>query len=59
MSVSFYAIRMKGTELYKASGSMFAPFDVAVAEGVYFNQRKTAEKKAKEYTKQYYTKHFS
>lgn len=46
-TVSFYAIRMKGTELYKGSYDCFIPFEDAVGAGIYYNQLKTAEKNLK------------
>lgn len=45
--VSFYAIRMKGTELYKGSYDCFISFEDAVGAGIYYNQLKTAEKNLK------------
>lgn len=42
--VNFYAIRIKGTELYKCSYDTFDSFHVAISSGVYYNQRKNAEK---------------
>lgn len=43
-SVPFYAIRIKGTELYKGRGDCFVSFEEAMGLGVYYNQLKTAEK---------------
>jgi hypothetical protein len=45
--VPFYAIRIKGTELYKGSYDCFIPFEAAVGSGGYYNQLKTAEKNLK------------
>ena len=51
--VKFYALRIKGTQWYKSSGSTFESFDAAIGCGVYYNQLKTAEKNLKTYTKMY------
>jgi hypothetical protein len=45
--VPFYAIRMKGTNLYKGSYDCFIPFEDAMGAGIYYNQLKTAEKNLK------------
>jgi len=52
--VKFYAIRIKGTDFFKCSGKnlYFATFEDAMTKGVYFNQRKNAEKVLKANTKQ-------
>ena len=52
--VSFYAIRIKGTEYYKGSYDQFVPFKVAIGAGVYYNRRSTAEKNVKVDIKRYY-----
>ena len=52
--VLFYAIRIKGTELYKGSHDCFIPFEDAVGGGVYYNQLKTAEKNLKQDMERYH-----
>ena len=47
VGVPFYAIRIKGTDLYKGSHDCFVPFEEAIGGGVYYNQLKTAEKNLK------------
>lgn len=52
-AVKFYAIRIKGTDFYKCSKHLhFASFKDAIAHGVFFNQRKNAEKTVRANTKQ-------
>jgi hypothetical protein len=47
--VSFYAIRIVGTDFYMISKhNRFGTFEEAMEMGVFFNQRKNAEKKIKE-----------
>lgn len=51
-SVSFYAIRIKGTDLYKISRhNDFGSFEEAMNTGVFFNQRKNAEKQIRDQMK--------
>lgn len=50
----FYAIRIKGTDFFKTSGEMFGTFEEAMAQGVFYNTRKTAEKYLKRYREMYY-----
>ncbi len=50
--VSFYAIRIVGTDLYMISRhNRFGSFEEAMDMGVFFNQRKNAEKKIKDHMK--------
>lgn len=43
--VPFYAIRIKGTNFYKCNRHLyFGTFEDAVGNGVFFNQKKNAEK---------------
>lgn len=52
-SVNFYAIRIKGTDFYMISRhNRFGSFEEAMDMGVFFNQRKNAEKKIKDHMKQ-------
>ena len=47
--VSFYAIRIVGTDLYMISRHQrFGTFEEAMDMGVFFNQRKNAEKKIRD-----------
>jgi hypothetical protein len=49
MNVIFYAIRIKGTDFYKASSHLeFSTYEVALQNGVFYNQKKSAEKVIKE-----------
>lgn len=51
-TVSFYAIRIRGTDFYMISKhNRFGSFEEAMEMGVFFNQRKNAEKKIKEQMK--------
>ena len=48
-TVSFYAIRIKGTDFYMISKhKRFGSFEEAMDMGVFFNQRKNAEKKIRD-----------
>lgn len=50
--VSFYAIRIKGTDFFKISKhNWFGSFEQAMENGVFFNTYKNAEKVIKEKTK--------
>jgi hypothetical protein len=52
-NISFYAIRIKGTDFFKCTRHMdFGSFQSAITNGVFFNQRKNAEKTIKECVKQ-------
>ena len=53
VDVTFYAIRIKGTDLFKGVQNNFVPFEQAMHDGVYSNTFKTAEKKLKEYNSEY------
>ena len=49
MKVSFYAIRIVGTDFYMISRyQRFGTFEEAMEMGVFFNQRKNAEKKIRD-----------
>ncbi len=48
-SVNFYTIRIVGTDFYMISKhKRFGSFEEAMGMGVFFNQRKTAEKKIRD-----------
>ena len=47
--ISFYAVRIKGTDYFKNSKHLsFSSFEDAIANGVFYNQRKSAEKVVKD-----------
>lgn len=51
--ISFYAIRIRGTDYFKNSKHLtFSSFEDAIAAGVFYNQRKSAEKAVKVSTRQ-------
>jgi hypothetical protein len=51
--ISFYAVRIKGTDYFKNSKHLtFSSFEDAITNGVFYNQRKSAEKAVKVSTKQ-------
>ena len=50
--LSFYAVRIKGTDYFKNSKHLsFSSFEDAIANGVFYNQRKSAEKVVKDATR--------
>lgn len=53
-SVPFYAIRIKGTELYKGSYDCFISFEEAMGAGIYYNRLTTAEKNLKSDMERYH-----
>jgi hypothetical protein len=49
MTVSFYAIKIKNTDLFKGQQKLFCDFKTAITDGCFSNSLEAAEKKLKEY----------